>query len=353
MNSIFIFLFGTATLLFIGMLGLMSSLQVISDNFLIFLIINFSSLHIVSFCIGLVREKLLKRELGRVFRTFQIVSFDFIFFTLIIFLITSWQNKMSMEPYHSQTFSLSLTIYKISIVPIIFYSSLTVLVILLIYSSRNTLRILKKQNKGIVQFFVHDKSEDKQISKEEPKEKKSKILEIVSDEQTIFEFSPQYPKIPKNTEAVIPQFLPEEWLRADREYPEIQKANWISHARFITNQEALNGGEYHYKREFDISEIRKITEAKISFIVDDLCEIKLNNKELCEKKTFDYEMYEYDIKKLLVRGMNEIRFVITNRSYSEFLEGKPDHPFFQTNEKYKMNPYGIKYIISITYGVDN
>ena len=182
---------------------------------------------------------------------------------------------------------------------------------------------------------------------------KSLIVEefdIVSDENTLFVESKKHSSIPPNTQAVATR-VHELWRHHTDQYFQFFKSSkWIAHAVDISNEEATDGGDYNFKRQFSFPISRdKIISAQIFIVVDDYCTIILNGKIICENLTgFSKLHVAEDIKDYIVAGDNEIRFQIRNISLHELAPDK-NYPVWQSNQKYLYNPYGFKYRMLIKY----
>jgi len=175
-------------------------------------------------------------------------------------------------------------------------------------------------------------------------------LIIISNEDTIFEYSTKYPTIPKNTKSMA-TYIPEIWSKTDQYFTFLKNSKWIAHTYLISEEEAIEGGDYNFKRNFNFPISKeKIVSAEIFFVVDDFCTIILNNNKLCENKQGIDKLYKIDFKDSIICGENEIRFQIRNTDYFKSLFTKnPTHPFCLSTQKNKLNSYGLKYCISIKY----
>ena len=141
------------------------------------------------------------------------------------------------------------------------------------------------------------------------------------------------------------------WHITEKYFTFLKNAKWIAHTIEITNEEALYGGDYNFKRLFNFPITKdKIISAEILFVVDDYCTIIFNNTRICENIFVFNELHKYDIKGNLLYGDNEIRFQIKN---ADFILGlyktSPEDPAVLAKEKNKFNPYGFKYRINLRY----
>ena len=175
---------------------------------------------------------------------------------------------------------------------------------------------------------------------------------IRSDKKTIFIGSETNRALPTNVEAV-PIMTYAGWKQEDPQYPELSKALWIADRKIITDQEAIEGGQYTFAREFTIPfEINQLRTAEIQILVDDFCELIVNGTR--------YDKFEgsregkqsitiFDITKLIREGNNRIQFLIENISFNSRNDPTVDGIFANSKEKYRLNPYGFKYCIIMEY----
>jgi len=168
--------------------------------------------------------------------------------------------------------------------------------------------------------------------------------DIISDEDTLFEFSTKYSSIPKDTRAAATR-IHVAWQRYDQYFEFLKNSKWIAHTYDISNDEAIYGGDYNFKRSFTFPILKhKIISADIFIAVDDSCTIILNNDKICENLI---GFQALNIQKNIIEGNNEIRFQIINVSFKNRLP--PNHPFWDEPHKYLYNPYGVRYRIVIKY----
>lgn len=175
---------------------------------------------------------------------------------------------------------------------------------------------------------------------------------IKSDEKTIFIGSETNKGLPTNVNAV-PIQLYRGWKQEDPQYPELSKALWIADRKIITDQEAIEGGQYTFAREFTITfKINQLRSAEIQILVDDFCELIVNGTR--------YDKFEgsqegkqtittFDITKLIREGNNRIQFLIENISFKSRNDPTFDPYFANSGKKYLLNPYGFKYCIIMEY----
>ena len=176
-------------------------------------------------------------------------------------------------------------------------------------------------------------------------------INIVSDENTIFVGSSTNKILPNNVKAV-PAWVHGLWKEADKKFPSLKMATWIADRRNITNEEAIQGGQYAFVREFEIPcEVNQVRSAVLCLLVDDVCELSVNQSRFGKVFSYD-ELHSFDIKNALVKGKNRIHFVIENSAFTELVI--PSHPrfhkdFSESKEKFLWNPYGFKFIVSVQY----
>lgn len=175
-----------------------------------------------------------------------------------------------------------------------------------------------------------------------------KVITIYSDESTIFIGSNTNRALPANVKA-ISTWVHQNWKTADRLYPQLGKAIWLGERKNITNQEALEGGQYTFCKEFDINfEPSKIRSATLFLLVDDFCELSVNENRF-EKVGGYMELHEFDISRALQKGKNRVQFVIENTAAKQFNDPTINKDFFEAKEKFLWNPYGFKFNLIIQY----
>jgi hypothetical protein len=174
-------------------------------------------------------------------------------------------------------------------------------------------------------------------------------INIVSDEETMFEYSDKFRNIATNTNAVV-AFGSNIWSFSNNHYNELKNSKWIAHDKYVTVEEAHLGGDYHFKRIFNNPvDIKKIKSADLFFVVDDYCTLIVNNSKICSKVEGNLKLHKYDILKYLKKGDNDLRFVIDNVSFDELLRNQPNHSFWKSKEQHLDNPYGIRFCMTIKY----
>lgn len=175
-----------------------------------------------------------------------------------------------------------------------------------------------------------------------------KSISFVSDEETMFVSSnvnlPLTKKI-KSVEVLVHPL----WKQFDQNFSELSNAKWIADRYTITNEEALSGGAYIFKREFDLNfEISRLHSAEIYLLVDDFCEINVNDIRF--EKVHGYEeLHRFDITKAVRKNKNIVQFIVENISAAEFNDPKKNPDFFKSDKKYLFNPYGLKFVIILEY----
>ncbi len=115
----------------------------------------------------------------------------------------------------------------------------------------------------------------------------------------------------------------------------------------LSDEESINGGEYvlGYSFKLPISESH-ISSAKIRFLIDDKIQVVLNETKLSEiLDNNQNQVRELDLTKSLKQGINDFRFLIQNASFAHL--NVETEPFYYSNEKWNMNPFGIIFVIDI------
>lgn len=171
---------------------------------------------------------------------------------------------------------------------------------------------------------------------------------FVSDEETTFIGSPDHTRLPAGTKAAVAESHPN-WINFDRLhcifYKELQNAKWIADRKNITNEEALSGGQYNFEREINVSfKKERLLSAHIVLLVDDFCELIVNDHKFEEVKGYE-NVHFFDILKDLKEGSNKIRFIVKNLAGKEW---KNDE-FQQSQIKFRYNPYGVKFCVVFKY----
>jgi hypothetical protein len=172
---------------------------------------------------------------------------------------------------------------------------------------------------------------------------------IMSDENTEFIGSKTYPDLPRNVNSF--QAHHPRWIECSKKFSAIDGAKWIAHSKNITNQEAIDGGYYEFKKEFSINcSIKKISKAFLNLLVDDHCVVYLNGNILIADNGhqrvsgFD-ELHRYNVSQFLIQGRNEILFKVENIDFHK--ENKQGTSFFSYQNKGQHNPYGLIYTLII------
>jgi hypothetical protein len=171
---------------------------------------------------------------------------------------------------------------------------------------------------------------------------KQKIIDIISDETSIFVGSETYKNLQKNIPVYV--FKNDNYWTNYKQFDELANSYWISHNKLISDEEAINGGKYSIEKRFNFGHSRTNIESAILYMtVDDSCVLKINNKPV--GNFIGYEtLHKIPIKNYLSKGSNSIRFDITNADGSILLE--PPYSNL-TGKKGERNPYAIKFLIRI------
>lgn len=168
---------------------------------------------------------------------------------------------------------------------------------------------------------------------------------IVSDEDTIFISSPTFPDIPTNKQSFCFRSNNHHW-RATSDYYELKDSHWIAHSELIEDIEAENGGIYKFQRTFELPfDHDRTIVGLMHIIVDDHCEIKINNISMNSYSGFIH-LHSVEVTDYLRKGNNTITFDIQNND-SRSLKSSVDKA--NTGKKGKINPYGFKYKLIIYY----
>lgn len=184
-------------------------------------------------------------------------------------------------------------------------------------------------------------------------------INIISDTETYFikyEKQGNWPKLNlAKGHAKIAKYSEIE-DNARKKYEKYEELKWskrIAHHEIITNEEATHWWYYFFERKFSLNfDISRIKKAYLYIIVDDECEITINESDLAEninwekkKITSNEALATLDIKDYLKKGDNLIKLKIRNISF----ETRTDNLFVNSTEKWKQNPYWVKYWIWIKY----
>ena len=174
-------------------------------------------------------------------------------------------------------------------------------------------------------------------------------LTIVSDEETIFIGSNTNKALPSNVKAVATQIHPAWQNVGDRLNPELKTATWIADRKIISNDEAVEGGQYTFARDFDVPfDLSRMRSAELSLLVDDYCEVMVNETRFGRVEGFRV-IHTFDISKAVKKGTNHVQFVVENMNFRVKNNPNTDRAFFESEEKFLMNPYGFKFSIIIEY----
>lgn len=142
------------------------------------------------------------------------------------------------------------------------------------------------------------------------------------------------------------------WKKYDK-FDELKNAKWIAHHEIVTSEEAIYGWHYLFEKKFNLNfDISSVKKAHLYIVVDDKCEITINNFDLAENDNWEKKqitsndaLMTLDIKDFLERWENIIKFNLTNMSFVD----RTDDFFTKSEEKWKHNPYWLKYHINIIY----
>ena len=172
-------------------------------------------------------------------------------------------------------------------------------------------------------------------------------ISIVSDEKTIFTGATAKPALQININAVPAKIHPN-WVRVDKKFPQLRDAKWIADREHITNDEAIDGGQYTFVREFEIPvDKNQIDSAEIYILVDNFCELRVNGTRIQRFEGFD-KLHRISILNTIQKGRNVAMFVITNEDFTRY--NNPAHKqFYESDRQWEHNPYGFKYCIEIKY----
>ena len=173
-------------------------------------------------------------------------------------------------------------------------------------------------------------------------------LTIASNEETIFIGSNTNKALPSNIEAVPTQIHPA-WKAFDRNYPELTNAIWIADRKNITTDEAIDGGQYTFARDFDVPfDLSRMRSAELCLLVDDFCEVMVNEIRFGRVAGFQ-DIHKFDISKAVKKGPNRVQFFVENIDFHAKNNPNTDRVFYESREKFLMNPYGFKFSIVIQY----
>lgn len=185
-------------------------------------------------------------------------------------------------------------------------------------------------------------------------------LDIISDNQTYFtgyKAKEWWPNLALATgEAKIAKYqeLEGNIRNTYKTFEELKNIKWIANRETITDEEAIFWWYYYFEKTFDLDvDKMKIVEAYLYIAVDDICKISINNNDiqdyLWEKRgiTIDDALNAFDIKRSLKKWNNTIKFEVENRSFEK--EYKSNQHFANKTDKWKDNPYWLKYRVYIKY----
>lgn len=163
-------------------------------------------------------------------------------------------------------------------------------------------------------------------------------LLIVSDDKTMFSHSTRAEAGMAQHPAVITTNV--HWASFDQ-LPSLAGSHWIADRAEITEKEAWEGGDYSFFREFSLLDFNRIESAVLRLAVDDKAEVTVNGIRL--SGTDPSKVTEFEIASALKAGINRIEFSIHNVPGTD-LEG-----FKQTQNPVRDNPYGVRYVLKVTY----
>ena len=171
---------------------------------------------------------------------------------------------------------------------------------------------------------------------------KSKVIEIRSDNSTIFKGSPTYQFLIEDQSSFV--YRDGGYWNKFRQFPELNSSYWIAHNEMITDEEAIKGGDYNFLKEFEL-EVNKsrIEEAILFFTVDNHCSITVNDNLVGSYTGYD-NLKKVDIRNQLVRGKNRIFFEVNNDQSPTLAHANYNS---YINKKGSINPYGIKFNLRI------
>ena len=129
------------------------------------------------------------------------------------------------------------------------------------------------------------------------------------------------------------------------QFNELLNSYWISHTKLISDDEAINGGNYLFQKKIRLSRVSLIDTAMIYFVVDNKCNISINANELGTYDGYD-NLHAINIRDNLKNGENILDFNIYNDPGLVLSTAKYSN---KIGTKGELNPYGIKYLIRIIY----
>lgn len=140
-------------------------------------------------------------------------------------------------------------------------------------------------------------------------------------------------------------------IAVTRAFPEFTNAHsqWITKRILLSDEETIDGNEYTFSYKFTVPINEKnIVSAKIILLIDDFVQVYLNNAELSEMIESNYNAFtELDLKRNLKSGLNEFKFNISNISFRDQYSLRSE--FYNSKEKWNMNPFGINFRIDIQF----
>jgi hypothetical protein len=112
--------------------------------------------------------------------------------------------------------------------------------------------------------------------------------------------------------APVKRFVPQKTvLRSKfgvRNFPELLKGKWVTHPDYLRGEQKTFSGECR----FTLKELPQ--KASVSFAVDDEVRVSVNGKYFSDTYRDHRVIFKKDIRKLLKKGNNVIRFEVTNYS---------------------------------------
>jgi hypothetical protein len=176
------------------------------------------------------------------------------------------------------------------------------------------------------------------------------LIEIYSGTECEFVSSNTYPKI-KPQKTVKSFFHPyEDKILSIPTFYNFRYAKWIAHKYPIDTIQATEGGDYLLRYTFCLEEPSKKIESTIKLFVDDICQLKVNQKMISNKietgnltRLSPDEIKCFTAKIPIRNGENILTFKILNKTAKEIGHGPEE-----ITTGYE-NPYGIIFIIQINF----
>lgn len=129
-----------------------------------------------------------------------------------------------------------------------------------------------------------------------------------------------------------------------KQFEELSSAFWIAHNQMITDEEAIEGGDYLFEKSFKLDiNTDNILEAKLYLTVDNHCLVSINKTDVGHFTGYN-NLSIVDIKKYLSKGINKINFKVNNDRIPALNTPKWNQA---KGHKGSINPYGIKYNLRI------